>query len=324
MSSDHIYSHIEFPENFELRSEALDELQRGINEASVDIREALRTFLPSADPYQNRIIEAVDSTIRLVAPAGSGKTQTIINRVLTRIKNGVNPKRILVLTFDNAAASSLRNKLADQLLQYPAQLDGLKISTLNAFGWGLLREYFTEEHKTIVPEHRQRSIIREGLEELRRRGPEQYAVLPANVERRFYRDLYSLLKNQIFDPRDINPQHLADFITTTLRKEIKDLLLSHLGGDATSIKKVIQALYWLFKAYESALQQDRCMDFDDQKLRALRSLQKSPQLLSGIHGQFTEIIVDEFQDINKLDFMLIKCLAEKATLVVTGDDDQAV
>jgi DNA helicase II / ATP-dependent DNA helicase PcrA len=81
---------------------------------------------------------------------------------------------------------------------------------------------------------------------------------------------------------------------------------------------------WLFKAYEAALQRDNVLDFDDQKFRAYVSLQKNKQLLSALQSQYSEIIVDEFQDINKLDFVLIKDLAEKCRLVVTGDDDQAI
>ncbi len=265
MPSAHIYSDIEFPDDFELRQEVLAELSRKINEAPIDTRQALSSFEPSADPYQKRVIDASDHTMRLVAPAGSGKTQTIINRVLTRVQNGVNPKRILVLTFDNSARGSLRTKLEEQLRICPLPSQNLNISTLNAFGYGLLRDYVPQDYKNVVEDARQRSIIREGRDELKRISPERFAALPTNIQNRFYREFYSLLKNQLFDPREVNPQAVADFMLG--RADVSEVFFSHLNYDRKLCKKVIEALLWLFKAYELALQRDNVLDFDDQKLQ---------------------------------------------------------
>jgi len=90
------------------------------------------------------------------------------------------------------------------------------------------------------------------------------------------------------------------------------------------VVKVIQAVAWLFGAYEKAMQREKLLDFDDQKLRAYVSLLENPGLLHSIQSSYSEIIVDEFQDINRLDFVFIKAIAAKADLVVTGDDDQAI
>lgn len=322
MATDHIYSDLGFSDDFEVRQQALDELSRKIDSVSVDTKEALSSFVPSSDSYQQRVIEALDRTIRLVAPAGSGKTQTIINRVITRIQNGVSPRRILVLTFDTSAAASLRTKLSEQSLRVTTQLRDLRISTLNSFGYGLLRDYVPSEYKNVIEDIRQRSIIREGRDELKRISPDRSAALPTNLENRFYREFYSLLKNQLFDPRNLNAQHVADFILE--RTDVSELFFSHLNNDRSMIKRVIEALIWLFKAYELALKRDNLLDFDDQKLRAHISLREAPQLLASVQSQFAEVIIDEFQDINTLDFEFIKALAANSTLLVTGDDDQAI
>lgn len=322
MSSEQIYSDIEFPDDFDLRQEALESLAQRLKEVPIDTRHALSSFSPSADQYQSRVIESTQPTIRLVAPAGSGKTQTIINRVLTKISNGENPRRILILTFDNSAAGSLHLKLEEQRGQFPTPLEGLRISTLNAYGYGLLREYVPNEHKNVITDSRQRAIVREGQEELKRISPDRFAALPTNIRSRFYKEFYSLLKNQIFDPRELHPQEVADFMLS--RADIGEVFFSHLNYDKALCKRVIEALLWLFKAYEKALQRDHVLDFDDQKLRAYISLKQNHNLLQVLQGQFSEVIVDEFQDINKLDFFLIKTLAEKSGLIVTGDDDQAI
>ena len=98
---------------------------------------------------------------RLIAPAGSGKTQTIINRVLHLAKQGARPERILCLTFDNSAMSALREKLTEQLSAVAAPHHKFAISTLNAFGYRLLREHFASEHKPIIEQARIWRLIKE-------------------------------------------------------------------------------------------------------------------------------------------------------------------
>src|SRR5882762_695230 len=75
--------------------------------------------------------------------------------------------------------------------------------------------------------------------------------------------------------------------------------------------------------FKRLLQREQRIDFDDQKLRALKSLEASPNVSSLIQRQFDEVIVDEFQDINELDFNFVSLIAQKARLI-TGDDDQAI
>jgi superfamily II DNA or RNA helicase len=67
-----------------------------------------------ADPYQIKAIDAREERIRVVVPAGSGKTQTILNRIIGRVEKGISPDRFLILTFDNSAAKAIVSKLQDQ------------------------------------------------------------------------------------------------------------------------------------------------------------------------------------------------------------------
>jgi hypothetical protein len=101
----------------------------------LDARPALRSFEPAADEDQLSLIHATGEILRLVAPAGSGETQTIINRVLHAAKNGTKPERILYLTFDNAAGKALRDKFSEQLASLGGAKNDFRITTLNAFGW---------------------------------------------------------------------------------------------------------------------------------------------------------------------------------------------
>ena len=320
MPEDHIFTSLEFTQDFQVRQQALEALEHRITEAPIDAREPLASYVPDADPHQRRVIEAGEATIRVVAPAGCGKTQTVINRVLTRVRNGINPARILVLTFDNAAATSLRTKLQDRLAAIGTELSGLKISTLNAFGYSVLREYVPREFKLVIPDFRQRRLFREVKNALRERSADRFAALPRNIEDRFYLEFFSMLKNELFDARDIDPQRFADFLLE--RPQATPFFIN--PTDRELVRSVIQAIMWLYRAYEKVMQRENLLDFDDQKLRAYLCLTNNPSLLGALQRQFSEIIVDEFQDINRLDFVFIKALAAEAVLVVTGDDDQAI
>jgi len=317
---DHIFADLGFEQGFDLRDELLQELSNRLEAAPVGVQIPLASFVPQVDEYQQKVVEATALTMRVVAPAGSGKTQTMLNRVLLRIQQGLNPERLLLLTFDNAAATSLTSKLREQTELLGAELQSLQIKTLNAFGFGVLRNYVPEEYKRIIPSYRQIKLIREVTEGLKERSLERYRLLPQNIKPRFYVEFFSLLKNELFDPRGPDAQRLAEFITQSQQAAP----FFEPGLPQSKIRSIIEALIWLFMAYERAMRRDGLMDFDDQKLRCYLALKTSTDLKQRLQRKFTEIIVDEFQDINRLDFALVQLLSEQSALVVTGDDDQAI
>jgi len=317
---DHIFADLDFEQDFELRDEVLKQLSRRLEGAPIEIQEPLAAFVPQVDEYQREVVESPANTMRVVAPAGSGKTQTMLNRVLRRIQNGLNPERLLLLTFDNAAASSLIIKLREQTESLGVELGSLQIKTLNAFGFAILRRYVPTEYKPIIPPYRAAKLIREIIEALKEKSLERHRLLPRNIKTRFYIEFFSFLKNELFDPRGPDAQRLAEFIIESPTA----VPFFEPGQPANVVKAIVAGLIWLFMAYEKAVQREGLMDFDDQKLRSYLALSSSRDLKQTLQSKFAEIIVDEFQDINRLDFALIQLLAEKSGLVVTGDDDQAI
>lgn len=321
-----IASEHDFLEDFTVRPEAVEELVRRIEETPIAASLALADFVPDADEYQGRVIGAKEATVRMLAPAGSGKTQTIINRVIARVREGVRPSRVLVLTFDNSAANSLREKQSDQMMRLSRAdgidpLGGLTISTLNAFGYRLLKENFPDEYRAIIGGGRDHRFVRDLLDLLKERSRERHRLLPGNLRTGFYLDFFALFKNQMFDPRDLPPQTFADFILAAKQAEPFFVDVASVNDD---VKLLVQAIAWLYQKYEEKLRGNKLMDFDDQKLRAYTSLTENLGALSALQSRFSEVIVDEFQDINRLDFELIKLIAVEANLLVTGDDDQAI
>jgi len=286
MTVNHILTDLGFSTDITVRDRALESLSRRIAEASITTREALAPFAATADPQQDSVIKSSARTIRMVAPAGAGKTQAIINCVLHRVRHGQKPARTLLLTFDNAAVNSIRLRLRDKLSQLGVELTGLRIMTLNAYGYSVLRECFRQEYRPVIESKRQYALARELRDQLNRRSAEHFGALPEYIANRFYVEFFSFLKNSPFDPRALDTQAATDFLMECPQAEV-----FFTNSSKWAVTRAIQAIIWLFQGYERLLQRDRVIDFDDQKLRAYVLLNQNPGILEGLQGQFDEVIV---------------------------------
>jgi len=265
----------------------------------------------AVDEHQRRVVECRARTIRMVAPAGSGKTQTIVERALGRIEEGAPASRILVLTFDRAARASLVERLASRSRERGIDATGCTISTLNAFGAALLRRHAPGEARGVVDEVEGDRLLTRACHALG--APAELAARGPVV-----RELFALLKNALHDPRTGNERAFARFLARdTVAAERLDVLRADVPGVDPGLVAA------LFAATEREMRAARVLDFDDQKLRALALLDRA-DLRASIEARWVEVVVDEFQDINRLDFELVRRLAARADLLVTGDDDQAI
>lgn len=263
------------------------------------------TTRPAPDPYQQKVIDATERSIRVVAPAGSGKTETLARRVEERIRQGIPGHRILVLTFDRNAAESFRSKMRNG-----NGGPGARVETLNAYGFALLRQRFPDERNRIINEPYWP-------------GTTYLNDLVGEYGHRVFSEMISKIKNEVFDPRSVDKKKLAAWIADNRVHLLRDLENEQIVSNISD-KQFGRDLATEFIAYEKFLQQRNGIDFDDQKLRPLIRLREDEALREQIQSLHDEVIVDEFQDINRLDSELIELIAEKATLVVTGDDDQAI
>jgi len=256
------------------------------------------------DPFQQRVIDASGRSIRVLAPAGSGKTETLVRRIQKRIADGVDPRRILVLTFDtNANGAFLAKSAALGLRQRP------DTRTLNAFGLWVLRQFFANERHNVG----------------------QPSFLPIDptlgrlvemTERRALTDIFGILKSHLFDPREADKTELQKWVRAHYQRLVPEAWFARYGFEQAG--SFARAINGEFRRYETFLADRGVIDFDDQKLRAFKLLQAHPVVLAQIQARYDEVIVDEFQDINRLDLELIRLTAEESTLIITGDDDQAI
>jgi DNA helicase II / ATP-dependent DNA helicase PcrA len=281
---------------------------------------------PNLDIDQRAVLECGARTLRLLAPAGAGKTHCITNKILQLLKAGELPQTILVVTFDNNAANELRARASSLI----GECSRVRISTLNSFGLSLLREYkFAGTPPRLinqVPAYQHR-ILRSLLEQLAKGDKRAQAVLPSNVKRTYYLSLFSYLKNQLYSvrgPRGTEGLQILSAKLTPIISTSAAPLLSEIGRDDRKYLIFLTCIDWLFRSYEQAKDREGYIDFDDQKLIAFELLHENEPVCEAVQGRYRYVVVDEFQDLNELDFRLILLVARSASLIVVGDDDQAI
>ena len=261
--------------------------------------------LTSLDRYQQAVVNSSANSIRVVAPAGSGKTETLSLRVQQRIGQGVPPHRILLLTFDNNARNAISQRLT--ALQVPS---GVRVSTLNAFGFHLLNTRFADERRQIIRDvyFPQSKVLNDLVQEY------GHSV---------FTEMLSKIKNEAINVRIIEQTDLARWCAKNrmhLLRNLEDDPILEDMTDARFGREIAREM----ELYERFLEERNGIDFDDQKLRPLIRLQDDSSALDWLQAQFDDVIVDEFQDINRLDVMLIDLVAARNNLMITGDDDQAI
>jgi DNA helicase-2/ATP-dependent DNA helicase PcrA len=190
---------------------------------------------------------------------------------------------------------------------------------LNAFGFGILRDHFPSEYGKVSKEEHARRFqwLRK---ELAKADPDRHAALFSDRRDSFYLGLFGLLKNKLVDPSQLDAQLLAD---TLLTSRVATELFPD-PSDEDLVRTTIEAIAWLFVRLDHLMRQRGLLDFEDQKLRAFVCLDKHPIVAAAIRARYDEVVVDEFQDINELDFALIELIARGKPILVTGDDDQSI
>ncbi|HEV2068018.1 MAG TPA: ATP-dependent helicase, partial [Thermomicrobiales bacterium] len=259
---------------------------------------------PGVDPFQQRVIDATERAIRVLAPAGSGKTETLVRRIARQTETGRDPRRILVLTFDTNANASFLDKMSQLgLTRRP------EVRTLNAFGLRILTQHFPDERNRTA-------------------RATYFPVDPTigrfveTCERAALMEIFSILKNHLFDPRALDRKDARRWIEQRYDRLAPETYRSRNGIAHASL--FAKAIVEEFARFEAFLEAGGIIDFDDQKLRSLVRLRSDARQLAMVQDRYDEVIVDEFQDINRLDSDLIDLVSRKAALVITGDDDQAI
>jgi len=226
----------------------------------------------------------------ILAGAGSGKTRVLTTRIAWLISTGqVSPQGILAVTFTNKAAKEMLARLSAML---PINVRGMWIGTFHGLCNRLLRAH-----------HRDAGL------------PQLFQILDSADQ---LAAVKRLLKSLDVDDEKYPPRELAWFINAQKEAGLRPAAVD--AWDEWTRKRVE-----LYAAYEVQCQKEGVVDFAELLLRCYELLERNEPLRRHYRERFRHILVDEFQDTNKLQYRWLKLLAgEGAALFCVGDDDQSI
>ncbi|ACC97771.1 Superfamily I DNA and RNA helicase [Elusimicrobium minutum Pei191] len=251
-------------------------------------------LLQSLNPMQQEAVLHQNGPCLIIAGAGTGKTKTLTTRIAALIENGVNPNRILAVTFTNKAAAQMRERVEALA---PGQSGRVWIHTFHSFGVRLLRQNahllkLTKDF-AIYDESEQKKIITLVLQEMGQKD--------AKKEINQYISLISRAKDDMIDPESFAISALASNIDFKIR--------------AAEV----------YKRYQNKLNAAGALDFGDLLVKTAELLKNNEDVREYYQNIFQHILVDEYQDTNHTQYIITRTLAYKhRNLCVVGDPDQSI
>lgn len=261
------------------------------------------------NPQQLDAINHVDGPVLIIAGPGSGKTFTLVERVINLIDNhSVQPESILVSTFTQKAAAELMTRVSNRLLEKGSQVNpnALPISTLHSFCLSLLEDHreFTrlKRNFTLMDQFDQQYFLYQNLSEY------------LSVEG---------IGEVLGDTERTSAWRQAAVLMSWINK-VSEEALDHVILESAS-EQAVAALGRLYQIYQQQLEEHNALDFSTIQFEALKLLQSNSDVLEKVRGTYRYIMIDEYQDTNTIQEKIIFLVGEAhKNICVVGDDDQGL
>jgi DNA helicase-2/ATP-dependent DNA helicase PcrA len=249
-------------------------------------------ILSPLNEAQRDAVAAENQNMLVLAGAGSGKTRVLVHRIAWLIRaEDFSPWSILAVTFTNKAAREMRSRI-EEMLHIPSH--GMWVGTFHGLAHRLLKAHWKEA----------------GL-------PQNFQILDSDDQLRLVKRVCREL--ELDESRW--PAKQAQWYINGQKDE--GLRSSHIDvphGDFFG-----QTMLQVYRAYEVACERGGMVDFAELLLRAHELWLKSPEVLRHYQGRFRQILVDEFQDTNTIQYAWLRVLAGRdIPVVAVGDDDQSI
>lgn len=240
---------------------------------------------------QRQAVDTINGRILVLAGAGSGKTRVITYRTANLIKNGIDPKSILGLTFTNKAAQEMRSRLKNLIPAEEAKK--VTLSTFHSFCLSILRKEAAKlgygANFTIYDEKDVERLIKNLLKETFLISTKQLPAIGPIIS------VFSDAKNK------------------------NNYSFAHLNKNEGKLIKE------LFERFNAALRTYNAVDFDSLLTLTFELFEKHPDILAKYQDKYKYIMIDEYQDTSPTQYQIAEKLAEKNNnLCVVGDDDQSI
>ncbi|BDA39594.1 DNA helicase PcrA [Candidatus Atelocyanobacterium thalassae] len=296
-------------------------------------------FLSTLNHFQRRAVEHFCGPLLVIAGAGSGKTRALTYRIANLIiYNKVNPGSILAVTFTNKAAKEMKDRL-DNLLAQEISLKNYRQSfdSLSEFNQKKLLSFIykkTTKQLWIGTFHSLcarilRYDINKYQDSKKRKWDRNFSIFDESDVQNIVKNI--TLKQFNLDEKTFNPRTIRYAISSA-----KNLGLSpeeYLKEHSYSKGRIIAEIY---DEYQTQLAENNALDFDDLILIPVRLFEKNQSVLGYWHSQFKHILVDEYQDTNRIQYTLIQLLTTNGkidrnewswrnrSVFVVGDADQSI
>ena len=237
---------------------------------------------------QTQAIQHTDGPCLVLAGPGSGKTLTIVNRVKYLIeKQRVRPEEILVVTFTRFAAAEMKSRLC--LVMGKRDLP-VTVGTFHGIYYGILKWAYRMNQENILSE------------------TEKYQILRGVINKE---------RMEIFDEEDF----IQDIAAEIGKVKNNRIPLEEFVSEKCSA----DAFRNIYRNYEQHRKELKKIDFDDMLVLCYELFRSRPDVLAQWQKKFRYVLIDEFQDINRIQYDVIRMLAQpENNLFVVGDDDQAI
>lgn len=236
---------------------------------------------------QREAIEHRDGPLLVLAGPGSGKTLVITERTKRLIEKGVPAEKILVVTFTKAAAREMKERF---LKEIEKESTNVQFGTFHAVFFSILKHAYGYRAENVIPEGLKKQFLQEMARSLSMEAQDEEELIE-NLELEISRVKAELMSLEHYYP--------ACCSTDVFRK--------------------------IFKAYQDMLLSKRMIDFDDMLVYCYQLFLQRKDILKLWQEKFHYIMVDEFQDISRLQYEIVKLLAmPHNNLCIVGDDDQSI
>ncbi len=251
----------------------------------------LDNYLQKLNSAQILPVKDTEGAVLVIAGAGSGKTRVLTSRIAYLIKEkGVDPSRILAITFTNKAADEMKARLEKMV----GDLDGMWVSTIHSMCVKILRSSIArlgfEKNFSIYSEDDKERVLKRIISEMELE-PEKFLKLAKNH--------ISSAKNSDLSPKEYKEEHIR---------------VGSIG--------IITEIY---SKYQEELKRSNSLDFDDLLIKTLHLFEEDEEILSYYSEKFRYVHIDEFQDTNVVQYKIAKLLSSyHKNIFVVGDDDQSI
>ncbi|KAA8996430.1 DNA helicase II [Affinibrenneria salicis] len=248
-------------------------------------------LLDGLNDKQREAVAAPRGNLLVLAGAGSGKTRVLVHRIawLLTVENN-SPYSIMAVTFTNKAAAEMRHRINELI---GTSQGGMWIGTFHGLAHRLLRAHHLDA----------------GL-------PQDFQILDGDDQLRLLKRLIRALN---LDEKQWPPRQAMWYING---KKDDGLRPAHVESYGNPVEQT-----WLrvYQAYQEACDRAGLVDFAELLLRAHELWLNKPHILNHYRERFSNILVDEFQDTNNIQYAWIRLLAgERANVMIVGDDDQSI